>query len=84
MIKECYDNIILNYHIFMTTLSVPLTPELEKFVKETAKQTGSGKADVMRQALKFYSEEMAVRKILLASAEPTLEGDLEDLMEQID
>tara|TARA_B100000508_G_scaffold74109_1_gene57699 strand:+ start:8867 stop:9073 length:207 start_codon:yes stop_codon:yes gene_type:complete len=67
----------------MTTLSVPLTPELEKFVNETAKQTGSGKADVMRQALKLYSEEMAVRKIILASTEPSLEGDLEDLMEQV-
>lgn len=68
----------------MTTLSVPLTPELEKFVNETAKQTGSGKADVMRQALKVYAEEMAVRKVLLASAEQTLEGDLADLMEKID
>lgn len=68
----------------MTTLSVPLTPELEKFVNDTASKTGSGKADVMRQALKLYAEELAVRKVLLAAAEPSLEGDLEDLMRKID
>lgn len=68
----------------MTTLSVPLTPDQAKFVEETTKLTGTTKADVMRQALKMYAEEMAVRKIILASNEPSLEGDLSDLMKQID
>lgn len=68
----------------MTTLSVPLTPDLAKFVDETTRKTGTTKADVMRQALKLYAEEMAVRNIILASTEPSLEGDLVDLMKKID
>jgi len=68
----------------MTTLSVPLTPELAKFIEETTKQTGATKADIMRQALKLYAEESAVRKILLASSEPSLEGELTDLLKKID
>ena len=67
----------------MSTLSVPLTPELEKFIGETARRTGATKADIMRQALKLYAEEMAVRNILIASSESSLEGDLADLMEKI-
>jgi len=68
----------------MTTISVPLTPELAKFVEETSKQTGLTKADLMRQALKLYAEEQAVRKIILATSEPSLKGDLKDLLKQID
>ncbi len=67
----------------MSTLSVPLTPELTKFVEETTKKTGATKADIMRQALTMYAEEMAVRKILAATNEPSLEGDLSELMEKI-
>jgi len=67
----------------MSTLSVPLTPELTKFVEETTKKTGKTKADIMRQALTMYAEEMAVRKILTATNEPSLEGDLPDLMKKI-
>lgn len=68
----------------MTTLSVPLTPELAKFVEEATKSTGLTKADIMRQALTLYAEEQAVRKVLLASSEPSLEGDLKDLIKQLD
>ena len=67
----------------MSTISVPLTPELEKFIAETTKSSGLAKSDVVRQALQFYAEEQAVRKVLLASAEPTLEGDLSDLMKKL-
>lgn len=67
----------------MTTLSVPLTPELAKFVDEATKSSGLTKADIMRQALTLYAEEQAVRKVLLASHEPSLEGDLTDLMTKI-
>jgi len=63
----------------MTTLSVPLTPELAKYIEETAKSTGLTKSDIMRQALTLFAEEQAVRKILLARAEPSLEGDLDEL-----
>ncbi len=68
----------------MTTLSVPLTPELATFVEEAAKSSGLTKADIMRQALTLYAEEQAVRKVLIASSEPTLKGDLRDLMSKLD
>ena len=68
----------------MTTLSVPLTPELAQFVEKTMKETGQTRADIMRQALKLYAEEQAVRKVLIASKEPSLSGDLEELLEKID
>ena len=67
----------------MTTLSVPLTPELAKFVEEATKSSGLTKSDIMRQALTFYAEEQAVRKVLLASMEPTLKGDLRKLTSQL-
>ena len=67
----------------MTTLSVPLTPELAKFVEEATKSSGLTKSDIMRQALTFYAEEQAVRKVLLAQHEPSLDGDLRDLMQQL-
>lgn len=67
----------------MTTLSVPLTPELAKFVEEATKSSGLTKTDIMRQALTLYAEELAVRKVLIAASEPTLKGDLRELMSQI-
>ena len=67
----------------MTTLSVPLTPELAKFVEEATKSSGLTKTDIMRQALTLYAEEQAVRKVLIAQSEPSLEGDLRDLMKKI-
>lgn len=68
----------------MTTLSVPLTPQLAKFIEEATKSSGLTKADVMRQALTLYAEEQAVRKVLLAASEPTLKGDLRELMNKLD
>jgi len=68
----------------MPTLSVPLTPELAKFVEEATKSSGLTKADIMRQALTMYAEEQAVRKVLLAATEPSLSGDLTELMKQLD
>lgn len=67
----------------MTTLSVPLTSELSDFVEKTKKETGQTRADIVRQAIKFYAEEQAVRKVLLASAEPSLSGDLNQLLKEI-
>ena len=67
----------------MTTLSIPLTPELTQFVETTIKETGQTRAELVRQAIKLYAEEQAVRKVLLASAEPTLSGNLDDLLEKI-
>lgn len=67
----------LNY---MTTLSVPLTPELAKYIEEASKSSGLTKSDIMRQALTLYAEEQAVRKVILASSEPSLKGDLRTLV----
>ena len=67
----------------MTTLSVPLTPELAKFVEELTSTTGRTKADVMRQALTLYAEEQAIQRVLLATHEPSLSGDLVDLMKKL-
>jgi len=68
----------------MSTLSVPLTPELEKQLMHLVESSGLSKADVTRQALKRYAEEEAVAEVLRACKEPTLYGNLEDLMKQID
>lgn len=68
----------------MSTLSVPLTPELEKFVDDLVTVGyGSNKADVVRRAIRTVAEEEAVRAILSASKEPTLKGDLKELAEKI-
>jgi molybdenum cofactor biosynthesis enzyme MoaA len=67
----------------MTTLSVPLTPELAQFVEDSAKSSGLTKADIMRQALIRYAEDEAVRKVLRAAEEPSLRGDLKELMKHI-
>ena len=68
----------------MTTISVPLNSEQAKFIEEVTKSSGLSKSDIMRQALTMYAEEQAVRKVLLAESEPTLSGDLRDLMKQLD
>lgn len=67
----------------MTTLSIPLSPELAQFVNKTMKETGLTRSDIVRQALTLYAEEQAVRKVLLAQAEPTLTGELDTLLKQI-
>lgn len=67
----------------MTTLSIPLSPELAQFVNKTMKETGLTRSDIVRQALTLYAEEQAIRKVLLAQAEPTLTGDLDTLLSQI-
>ena len=67
----------------MTTLSVPLTPELTRFVEELTRTTGRTKADVMRQALTLYAEEQAIQRVLLATHEPSLSGNLADLTKKL-
>lgn len=68
----------------MSTVSVPLTPELEKSLNELVKQGyGANKADVIRRALKKADEDEAVKRILLAEQEPSLKGDLRELMKNI-
>lgn len=67
----------------MSTITVPLTPELDKFIDEQIGENFSSKAELVRQALKFYREELALRDLLQARSEPTLSGDLKELMKKI-
>lgn len=67
----------------MSTITVPLTPELDKFIKEELQGEFSSKAELVRQALNFYREELAVRRIMQAEKEPSLRGDLRDLMKKM-
>lgn len=72
----------------MSTISVPLTPQLVHRLKEISKDTGASRAAVMRKALERYAEERAVNAVLLAEHEYTLgkgmTGDLTDLAKRID
>jgi Arc/MetJ-type ribon-helix-helix transcriptional regulator len=67
----------------MTTLSVPISGDLEKFIERMIQDgKGANKADVVRRAIKQMSEDEAVRTILQAQSEPTLRGDLRELMKK--
>ncbi len=67
----------------MSTLSVPLTPELEKFIKSQVESgNAANKADVVRRALARFAEDEAVEAVLRAQREPVLKGNLRDLMKK--
>jgi Arc/MetJ-type ribon-helix-helix transcriptional regulator len=64
----------------MSTLSVPLTPKLEKSVNDLVKSGyGSNKADVVRRAITRLAEEEAIETVLRAQREVGLKGDLREL-----
>ena len=68
----------------MTTLSIHVSGDLEKFIEQMVKEgKGANKADVVRRALREYEENQVVEAILRAQNEPTLRGDLRDLMKKI-
>lgn len=68
----------------MSTLSVPLTPELELEIEKLVKSGfASNKAAVVRRAIEKLTEDEAVNTVLLAEHEPTLHGDLRELMKKI-
>ena len=68
----------------MSTISVPLTPKLEEAMNSLIKKGyGRNKADVMRRALEFLTEEEAVQAVLRAEKEPTLSGGLKELAKKI-
>ena len=71
----------------MSTLSVPLTPKLEEFIKAQVKSgRASNKAAVVRHALTKLSEDEAVQAVLDAAQEvkegKILRGDLRELMKK--
>ncbi|MDR3519698.1 MAG: hypothetical protein P4L63_02310 [Candidatus Pacebacteria bacterium] len=68
----------------MTTLSVPISGDLEKFIERMIKDgKGANKADVVRRALREYQENEAVQNILQSEREIAegkgLRGDLREL-----
>ena len=70
--------------IIMSTISVPLTPELEEKIESLVKSgVGANKADVMRKALSRLSEEEAINAVLQAEKElsegKVLRGDLREI-----
>lgn len=80
-----YDNII---QLNMSTLSVPLTPDLEEKINNLVNNGyGVNKADVARKAIDFYAEEMAIKDVLEAEQElkdgKILRGNLDDLLKQV-
>ncbi len=72
----------------MSTISVPLPPDLEKFINNQVESGfASNKADVVRRALTRFAEDEAVRAVLEASQEvkdgKVLRGDLRELAKRI-
>ncbi|KKR70200.1 MAG: hypothetical protein UU13_C0011G0003 [Candidatus Nomurabacteria bacterium GW2011_GWB1_40_7] len=72
----------------MTTLSIPISGDLEKFIERMVRDgKGANKADVVRRALREYKENEVVETILQAQREITLgkglKGDLRQLMRKI-
>jgi Arc/MetJ-type ribon-helix-helix transcriptional regulator len=64
----------------MSTISVPLSADLEKSLNALVKSGyGSNKADVIRRALRKVTEEETIEKILRAQKEPSLKGNLREL-----
>ena len=54
----------------MATISVPLSPELQERLDSLVTEgAGSNRADVMRRALEYFSEEEAVNAVLKAERE---------------
>lgn len=68
----------------MTTLSVPISSELEGFINRMVKEgRASNKADVVRRAIRRLSEDEVVERVIRAQMEPTIKGDLKTLMKKI-
>jgi putative addiction module CopG family antidote len=72
----------------MSTLSVPLTPELERFIEQMVKDgRAANKADAVRKAIRRLSEEEAIAAILTSEREikegKILRGDLLKLIKKI-
>lgn len=68
----------------MSTISVPLSKEhQEKLDHLVGEGIASTRAGVMRKALERLAEDAAVAAVLQASREPTLKGDLKELLKKI-
>lgn len=67
----------------MSILSVPLTPKLEKGIQELISDgVVANKAEAARKGLELLLEQHAVDTVLKAEKEPTLRGDLDELLKK--
>ncbi|MDO8564555.1 MAG: type II toxin-antitoxin system ParD family antitoxin [bacterium] len=67
----------------MTTISVPISEEQEKFIDSLVKSgKAANKAHAVRQALARFEEHEAVAAVLQAEREPILRGDLKKLLKK--
>jgi Arc/MetJ-type ribon-helix-helix transcriptional regulator len=71
----------------MTTLSVPISGDLENFINRMVKDgRAANKADAVRRALREYAENEALETIFRAEREfaqgKVLRGDIRDLMKK--
>lgn len=67
----------------MTTISVPINSEQEAFIKSLVESgSAASTAHAVRKAIDLLSEQEVVRRVLEAEREPTLRGDLRDLVEK--
>ena len=69
----------------MSTLSVPLTKNLEAFIDDAVRRgIGSNKAEVVRKALTRFAEDQAVDMVMQSMREykegKILKGDLDTLL----
>ena len=71
----------------MTTLSIPVSGELEKFIERMVRDgKGANKADVVRRALREYEENEALENIFRSEREfaegKFLQGDLREILKK--
>ena len=68
----------------MTTFSIPVDDDVAKKIKHLVAQgVFPNIAEFGRQSMQKHLEEIAVESIIKASAEPSLAGDLDDLLTKI-
>ena len=72
----------------MVTISVPITPKQEKFIKELVKSgRAANKAHAVRYAIQKLSDDEAIESVLRSQKEAregkTYYGDLRELMKRV-
>ncbi len=72
----------------MTTLSIPISKDIEKFIKEYIKSgEAENKAQVVRKALRNLAKEAAYLRVLQAEADVkagrVYKGDLKTLLKKV-
>ena len=68
----------------MSLLSVPLTPKLEKMIDKMVEDgVAPNKAELARKAIEKLAEQQAIQDVLDAEREPTLRGNLDELMKKL-